>query len=286
MNKPERQLPRARRDVARTIKGEGVRHFPSFDSLAEWAVSQGYAKSVESVRTEHFKLWPDLLFQWYATAQIACIFAVVLARQSTQAKWYSAVVQDDWNADLVTAIVDAHADVGAEGLQILFPGQGTAEEAFHILEKLVAHPRWRCDDTGWLPNETGDSIHLGLRWIAPDGTYESWVVGIAPFDTMPFTRRLVGAPFIALVVRPLPPAKGRADVPSGCTGLPASHLAHMDDLQGDKTHTREVWMEQTKNAKRALIHPDPMSRARAKVTFSFAATFSDDLNSLLKTHDQ
>jgi hypothetical protein len=281
LNKAENQSKRAKRDVSRSV-GEGeTRSFPSFDSLAQWAVSQGYADNVEAVRSDHPDLWPDLLFEWYVTGQVACIFAICLARNSEAANWRSAVLETTWDADLITAIVDAHVALGAEGLQILFPGAGTEEEALEIVRKLGAHPRWRCEDTGWLGTEQGDSIHIGLRWIAEDGTYESWAVGIAPYDTMPFTRRFVGAPFIALVIRPLPPANERAPAPSGTTGLPASHLAHMDDTLGDNTHKRTRWSEQTKIAKRALIQPDPLSRARAKVTFSFAGKYNGSLQAIV-----
>lgn len=281
MNTTEKPSSRAKRDVTRHV-GEGEkRAFPSFDSLAQWAVDQGYAENIEAVRGSHLELWPDLLFEWYATGQVACIFAICLARNSEDAKWRSAVLEDIWDADLITAIVDAHVALGTEGLQILFPGTGAEHEALEIVRKLGAHPRWRCEDTGWLGTEQGDSIHIGLRWIAEDGTYESWAVGIAPYDTMPFTRRFVGAPFIALVIRPLPPAQERAAAPPGTTGLPASHLAHMDDTLGDSTHTRTRWSEQTKIAKRALIHPDPLSRARAKVTFSFSAQYKEALQPIV-----
>lgn len=280
MNKPEKQLARAKRDVVRQLSERDPRAFPSFDSLAQWAVDQGYADSIESVRNDRMDLWPELLFEWYVTGQIACIFAIHLAKQWETSNWRSAVLDKDWDAELITAIVDAHVEIGAEGLQLLFPGAGSADEAFQIVSKLAAHPRWRFEDTGWLGNEQGDSVHIGLRWIAEDQSYESWAVGIAPYATMPFTRRFNGAPFIALVIRPLPPANERADTPTGTTGLPASHLAHMDDKLDDKEHVRKLWMEKTKLAKRALIHPEPLSRARAKVTFSFPVEYKDRIGQL------
>ena len=276
MNKPEKQLQRATRDVVRKI-GDSSRSFPSFDSLAQWAVSQGYAENVEAVRQGHRELWPELLYEWYKTNQIACLFAVSLARKWDEAKWYSAVIEDAWDADVLTAIVDAHFEMGTEGLQILLPGGGTEEEALRIVTLLAAHPRWSCEDTGWLEGEQGDSIHIGLRWISPDKSFESWALGIAPFDPMPFTRQFVKAPFIALVIRPSAPADNRARTPKGCTGLPASHLAHMDDNLGDDTATRDKWTAQTKQGKRALIHPEPLSRARAKVTFSFSGDYREKL---------
>ncbi|WP_228893951.1 hypothetical protein [Pseudoduganella aquatica] len=281
MNKPEKQLQRATRDVVRQM-GDTSRAYPSFDSLAAWAASQGHAESVEAVRQEHKELWPELLYEWYKTNQIACLFAVHLARRWEEAKWYSAVIEDAWDADVLTAIVDAHFELGTEGLQILLPGDGTAEEALRIVTLLAAHPRWSCEDTGWLPGEEGDSIHIGLRWIAPDSSFESWALGIAPFVPMPFTRRFDKAPFIALVLRPSAPADQRARTPKGCTGLPASHLAHMDDDLGDNNATREKWTTETKRGKHALIQPEPLSRARAKVTFSFSGDYREKLAPALR----
>lgn len=70
------------------------------------------------------------------------------ARRWEEAKWYSAVIEDAWDADVLTAIVDAHFKLGTEGLQILLPGGGTAEEALRIVTLLAAHPRWSCEGTG------------------------------------------------------------------------------------------------------------------------------------------
>lgn len=99
---------------------------------------------------------------------------------------------------------------------------------------------------------------------------------------MAFTRRLVGAPFIALVLRPTPPMAERAAVPISAAGVPASHLAHMDDGLGTDTAKRQKWMEGTSKAKRALVSPDPFSRARAKVTFAFPAWARNELVTVLK----
>lgn len=271
MEKPEVVVQRPKRDVQRLIEGHPSRNFPSFDSVAAWAVSQGYADSVEAVRQRHRELWPDLLYEWYVSGQIACLFAIQLARDWEKARWFSALVEGEWDAAIVTAIVDAHLDMGTEGLQLLFPGDGSSEQAVDIVHRLAVHPRWRCEETGWGDGETGDSVQVGVRWISPDNTYESWAVGIAPFDPMPFTRRFIGAPFIALIIRPAPPVTQRAPAPIGLGGMPASHLAHMDDDLGDNDTKRIKWAAGTKDAKRALIAPDPLSRARARVTFSFAA---------------
>ena len=53
--------------------------------------------------------------------------------------------------------------------------------------------------------------------------------------------------------------------------MPASHLAHLDDGLGEDQATRDKWMAATRTGKRALLNPEPLSRARAKVTFTFEA---------------
>jgi hypothetical protein len=267
--------------VTKGVGPSDTRTFPSFDDLAAWAVQYGLAQSVADVRTTERSLWGDLLFRWYTQGQVACVFAQVLARDPAAAGWYSAVMEGAWTADHVTGAVDAAAKEQAEALQLLFPGNATVEEALALIRTLAGHSRWKCGENAWLEGEAGDSVQVGLRWISPAGDYESWVLGIAPFEPMPFTRRMVGAPFIALVLRPTKPMAARANVPTGITGLPASHLAHMDDGLGKDQALRDKWMNGTSKAKRALVSPDPMSRARAKVTFAFPAWARTELKGVL-----
>ena len=266
MTETKRNKPN--RSVTKGVGPRDARPFSSFDDLADWAVELGMAKDREAVRLTQRGLWGNLLFEWYTQGQVGCVFAQRLAADPPTARWYNAVVEGHWSADHVTGMVDAAADFGVEALQLLFPGDGSVEQAVEITRELGSHARWQCVDNGWLDGESGESLQIGIRWISPRREYESWALGIAPFETMPFTRRLHGAPFVALVLRPTPPMRERAAAPTGSTGLPASHLAHMDDgLRADQ-QKRDKWMEGTTKAKRALISPDPMSRARAKVTFA------------------
>lgn len=256
--------------LTKQIANGGPRRFSTFDDLAQWAVSIGRAGSVEEVRRQRVDLWGDLVFEWYTQGQIACIFAVYLARDAHKTSWLSAVVSGKFDADAVTALVDTAAESQAEAIQLLFPGAGDAAHAAEILCALSTHPRWLCADVGALPEEAHCvSRQIGLRWISPTNDYESWALGLADFDPMPFTRRFTGAPFVALVLRPTPPVADRAPPVTGEAGLPASHLAHLDDGLGNDKATRDKWTESTRTGKRALLHPDPLSRARAKVTFSF-----------------
>ena len=132
-----------------------------------------------------------------------------------------------------------------------------------------------------LPQELDcDTRQVGLRWLSPQGTepvYESWALGLGDFEPMALTRRFKGSPFIALVLRPTPPIESRAPAGKGDTGLPAAHVAHMDDGLKEDQSKRDKFTESSKDNKRGMVHPDPMSRARAKVTFSFTAAEFDAL---------
>ena len=261
------------KSVSKEIANGGTRRFSTFDDLAQWAVDIGRANSVDEIRHKRLDLWGDLVFEWYTQGQIACIFAVSLAKEADKTSWLSAVVAgptDSDAADVVTALVDAAAEERAEVIQLLFPGNGDADQAARILTILSQHPRWVCADVGTLPEEPEcTSRQVGLRWISQDKSYESWALGLADFEPTPFTRRFKKAPFLTLVLRPTPPVAERAPTVTGESGLPAAHLAHLDDRLGDDDDKRKKWTENTRTGKRALLKPEPLSRARAKVTFAF-----------------
>lgn len=261
---------RPTKSVEKEIATAQARRYSSFDDLANWAVEKGRADSAQAIRDERHDLWGDLVFEWYTQGQIGCLFAVRLALALETTAWYSAVVAGPFDADAVTALVDSAAERQAEAIQLLFPGKGDAAHAAEILSALSHHPRWLCADVGILEEEPDcSSRQVGLRWISPDRTYESWALGLADFDPMAFTRRFTGAPFVALVLRPTPPIEDRAPPKVGEAGLPASHLAHLDDGIGADQALRDRLTERTRTAKRALLNPHPLSRARARVTFTF-----------------
>ncbi|MBU6440348.1 MAG: hypothetical protein KGJ03_00845 [Betaproteobacteria bacterium] len=265
--------PKPKKSITRAIEGKPSRNFSSFDDMAEHAVLHGRAKCLEAIRKEPSPLWGDLLFEWFTQGQIGCIFAVALAQNGESPNWYNVLMEETgWDADTVTAVVDDAANDGADAIQIIFPGRGDVDQAISIMAELLKSDRWLCADVWRLSEEPECNSHqLGLRWISPEKTYESWVLGIGDFPEQPFTRRFSGAPFIALVIRPTPPVEKRAPTKIGESGLPAAHLAHLDDTLGGNQNLRDRWTEATRTAKRHLIKPEPMSRARARVTFALSA---------------
>jgi len=266
------------RSIIRKIGATDTRAFSSFSDYLNVLIEQGLVESAEDLMTRRPELLGSILFQWYTQGQVACVFAQLLAKAADPTKWQSVLIQGELDVAELEVVLEEAADK-LEALQLIFPGDGTAQQAIKLINCLCAHPSWSCHEIDWLPDEKGDTLQVGLRWHRPDSDYISWVLGIAPFDTMPFTRRFMDAPFIALVFRPSPPTPfAKTPVESG---LKASHLAHMDDGLGDDQGKRDKSTNVTKRAKHALLGDELFSTARAKVTFSLPASGRDSLSDVL-----
>lgn len=252
------------KSVLREIGAKKTRAFSSFEDYLKVLVADGTVTSSHDLVTRKPSLLGEILFQWYQQGQIACVFAQQLAKAATP-KWASITIQGTVDpAELESILQDAAHNLDA--LQLVFPGPATALQACDLIKELCVHPSWSCKEIPWMEDERGRSLQVGLRWHPEGVDYVSWVLGIAPFDTMPFTRRLVGSPFIALVVRSAPPAEfNTAKVEEG---FRPSHLAHMDDMLGENQEKREKYDTTTRKAKIALLGSELRSTARAKVTFA------------------
>jgi hypothetical protein len=252
------------KSVLREIGAKKTRAFSSFHDYLKVLIADGTVTSSHDLVTRKPSLLGEILFQWYQQGQIACVFAQQLAKAATPA-WGSVTIQGTVDpGQLETVLIDAAKNLDA--LQLVFPGPATAQQACDLIKELCVHPSWSCKELPWMEDEKGRSMQVGLRWH-PEGTdYVSWVLGIAPFDTMPFTRRLIGSPFIALVIRSAPPAKFNPAKPE--EGLRPSHLAHMNDMLGEDKEKRAKYDATTRKAKIALLGSELRSTARAKVTFA------------------
>lgn len=275
------------KSVQREIGANAIRSYSSFDDFVSGYIADGEVKSAQDLVSRRPDLLTSILFEWYRQGQIACIFArLLVSKKVDPTKWKSIVIIEgslDVN-ELETILIDASDRL--EALQIIFPGAGTALQAVELVKTLCAHDSWACREMPWLTDDEGKTVELGrtlqvgLRWNKPQSDYTSWALGIAPFDTMPFTRRFVGAPFIALVLRPSPPT-AFID-PKFEDGLQASHLAHMNDTLGEDHATRKSFTEATKKLKYALLGGELLSTARAKVTFSLPQWCRAELGDILK----
>jgi hypothetical protein len=265
------------KSVVRDIGADKGRAFSSFDDFVEFLIAQNKINSREQLIQEKPDLLGSILFQWYVQGQVACVFAQMLAKQAT--KWQSVTIPGEVDVNEIQGFLEENAD-NLEAVQFLFIGPATVDHAVQLIRALCEHPSWSCHEKGWMEGELGESLMVGLRWQRPGTDYVSWVLGIAPFEPMPFTRRFVGAPFIALVFRPSPPtafAKTPKDL-----GFDASHLAHMDDMLGADQQRRDRTTLVTQYHKQTLLGEELRSHARAKVTFALPAAARDSLADILQ----
>lgn len=269
-------MPDLSKSVRREVSADKVRAFSSWNDLLSHVVEKGEVTSYQDLLERRPDLLDELLFHWYRQGQIACVFAMRLSRQPSQAGWYSIRVSGDWTTEQVAARIDEVA-AQAQAIQLIFPGLTTANDVARLVVKLCADSRWSCCEIPWktfvvsdqVIEEHGRSIPVGLRWHPSSGGYTSWALGIAPFDPMPFTRRFVGAPFSVIVLRPSAPTDFIPPKDDPITHLPAAHLAHMDDGFGKDEELRDKVRNLTSENKRDLLGSDLWSTARAQVTFTF-----------------
>jgi len=266
------------KSVQREIGANTVRPYSSFGDYVAGLVAEGLVTSTQDLVARRPDLIPNILFKWYQQGQVACIFARMLAANLDPNTWKSLVIQGNVDVDeLENVLIEASNRL--EALQLIFPGPGSALHAVELVKSLCSHQSWTCKEMPWLDEEKGRTLQVGLRWHKPDSNYISWVLGIAPFDSMPFTRRFAGAPFIVLVFRPSPPTDFiEAKFESG---LQASHLAHMNDGLGADQEKRDMFTEGTRRIKFALLGGELLSTARAKVTFALPEWCRNELGDVL-----
>jgi hypothetical protein len=266
--------------VLREVGADKIRAFSSFPDLLQHFVDLKLVKSSDDLLKNRPDLLYEILFRWYRQGQIGCVFARQLAHDPKKAQWRSEIVEAGFKVDALNKRIDELAPDSA-ALQLIFPGLTTAKHAAELVAKLCTSDRWAAHQVGWKFKERGRSFQVGLRWDAADKSYTSWVLGVADFEPMPFTRRLVGAPFTALVFRPSAPADF-APATDAVSGLPAAHLAHMNDGFGTDETLRKKIKQMTIDAKQELLGSDLWATARAQITFTFPLWCRPIVASVLK----
>lgn len=254
------------KSAQRRIGPGQVKHFSTFNDYLQHLITTGLVASRDDLITHHPAMLPKILLNWIQQGQVACVFARYLAARSDEANWRSIVVGDDVDVEVLQDVLDESTNE-SQAVQIIWPNLTTPEDAVSLLQHLCSTPYWTCERIDWMQGESGKSIQVGLRWYPTSGTHVSWAIGFAPFAPMPFTRRFIDAPFIALALRTASPTTF-APTPNDAAGRVVSHLAHMDDLLRDNPQWREAFNQQTRKAKFALLASDLSSTARAKVTFA------------------
>jgi hypothetical protein len=274
-------MPKVPTSIHREIGADDIRSFSSFDDYVKPHIDDGSVESIDDLVSRRPELLGRILFDWYKDGQIACVFARVLAAKKDKPKWRTITIEEgEINVEKLEATLLEAISKEFDAVQFIFPGAGTAQRTVELIKTLCEHPSWSCREMPWMTDdegrliELGNTVQVGLRWHPPESDYVSWVLGIAPFDTMPFTRRFVNAPFIALVMRPTAPTDFVKEKKFE-GGFQASHLAHMNDMLGSNDPIRDEQMREdfrarTRRTKFALVRAggELLSTARAQVTFS------------------
>ena len=261
---PDDDLPLLKRSHVVTFADGSRGSFPSLDDYVNQLVAEGTIRDKNDLVRNYDHLVGEIFLNWVSAGQTACLFAARLARKPRQARWLPIVVVDGLtNADL-PAFLNTQLDAAArshEAVALIFPDIETAEDVVALSNCLCADAtgRWyraACADAG-----ATDLALIGLRWILPGGASVNHVLGFAPLDTSPVTRR---APFTALVLRVIDQKRTPSREEDGRVQV---HLADLDSaIHPQELHDR-VW-QATQQKKALFVEPQLAAGARARVTFS------------------
>ena len=254
--------------LRRTLSGR-EKPFPTLDDMVEDLLLQGLIRDKEDLLTDRDELLSDVFFTWVNYGQLACQFAIHLSTIEQEAGWRSAVLTGALDSERLHELLEGVIAkvAGAEALQVLFPDIRTPDDIVDLINRLCESPRWY-----WIePSHNTDVVGVGLRWILPSDRSVNWVLGFAPLECMPFTRR---APFAALVMRlkdRQPDNKAVLEL-----GRVPVHLAHMPDMLNSEKE-RALYMAASERKRREYLNGESELTAKAKVSFSLPATLRDDL---------
>ena len=185
----------------------------------------------------------------------------------------SLVVDSQTPDDELEILLDAFIGQTPKIAAVIFPDVTDTKQLVDLVSLIAGFSSWRIEIR---KVEDESCVGVGLRWKMPDGEHESWVLGFAPFDHMPKTRR---APHVAIVLKADPveqPFLKRN--PSEVSGLRGIHLADLP-FGGTVDSYQKIWK------KTAVMRQDRLNGflekgGKAKVTFTLPAEYRSQIESL------
>ncbi len=270
------------------VHPDGTEHtYPTLDDYVAQLVRQEAIASEDDLfrNTDNDEIIQKILFHWSRYTFAGCLFAAHLARDPIAFKWSTAVVRAFTTPDeLRRAFAERMSVVsrlGKEALQFVIPDIREPKQIVDLINRLCSMRGWYWIRIMDHPAPT-NLVHVGLRCVLPTNDHVvAHVLGMAPFGTMPPTRR---APFTTLLLRPSavirrPPshidsARLLED------GRVAVHLADMASPLPGKVQHERVW-KKTELLKLQRLGENPPD-ARARVTFSLSP---DDATNLVPPRD-
>ncbi|WP_419927249.1 hypothetical protein [Candidatus Poriferisocius sp.] len=193
---------------------------------------------------------------WFRSDQSSCVFAHKMSKNVHLSDWHQLCVPaplDDagLHKKLAEAVSGRH-----KATQITFPYADSVESISELIQQVA-----RADD--WHANRIdvhNGIVHIGLRWSGVGEELVAWVLGFAPLNTMPVTRR---APFTALIFRS---QDGYAKPRKENSPDPETEV-HLADICVAGTENTPIWTT-TQDQRAALVEPTLEGGARAQVSFS------------------
>lgn len=258
---------------SRTLANGTISKFPNLDDFLRELGKQGLVSSREALINGAPELIPIIQRHWLKKNQTGCVFASALASRHSFVSWIDEVFLEPHNAGAVTKLCETIAIIAkkSEAVQVILPTLNTPSDLCTFLEILCKNKSWSLSEIPWAGKGGTVGVQTGLRWMLPSGKFVSWVLGFAPFESMPFTRR---APFTSMIWRVGKPGRcpkvaGFPDRPIdvGCK-LPSVHLADLPDGLDKTSAVRRLWKTTQENKLNLLAHDPLFHAARAKVTFS------------------
>lgn len=209
----------------------------------------------------------EAMFGWVRAGQTGCLFAQLLAVDPPAARWRSVVVPEPLDDDVLAQVLAAPVFDGADAAQVVFPWVDSIDELVGLIAQIARLPEWHgVEISGGTDPEL---VRVGLRWRLPVADHVSWVLGFAPFDSMPFTRR---APFVALELRTAAVYRAARRHVEGHAEV---HLADLD-APVDPDRFARMWAR-TVERKRSLLGDELTEAAKARVTFSLPRSVAEQL---------
>lgn len=199
----------------------------------------------------------QLMTAWLRANITGCLFAMRFAKEAT-GRIRPIVLTGALDATHLPEQLDPvlrDAAAHSEAVLAIFPDLRTSEDVAHLLDSLSHDEAWSCTELKWQDHARAD-ILISLEWTTPGGHVTS-AMGLAPFGTMPITRR---APYVAIALWP-----GGQENPFRQEPRKRVSLADMPHLLSRDVH--DTYWRQTEDNKARYLEGQNEGAARPRVTF-------------------
>lgn len=267
-----------------TMSGRS-KSFSTLDDYLGALINKNVVSDLDDLITNHSQVIQDIQRHWIKGPQTGCLFASKLAK-SEEDSWIDIVVTGLPGHDDAYLMIDSAVDQAfsnnAEGIQVIMPDLSNSDLLVNFLRRISVRPNWKINQ---ISEDNASIVPVGLRWKFPDSSYVSWVLGFAPLDSMPITRR---APFASIIMRLGGP--GRCPKVVGYDkrsideniGLPSVHLADLNDGLKTEDQVCKYWAG-TQKQKKEILAGRLEEGARARVTFSLDKRYQSAVDEMETT---